>query len=155
MEAVLALGRETSYQIPSGEAFRMQITNFGKNISFAPTALYSPQSEREVLEILEKHRGQTLRCIGRLHSWSRLIESDQVCLDLSNLQQVEPNSSGDAKFVDVGAGCQIKRLLAELNKRKQWTLPSVGFITEQSVAGAIAWPLLSPLSNLCAKDTAR
>ena len=85
-----------------------------------------------------KHRGQTIRCIGRLHSWSRLIESEQVCLDLSNLQQVEPGSSGDAKFVDVGAGCQIKRLLAELNEQKQWTLPSVGFITEQSMAGSIS-----------------
>lgn len=120
------------------KALSMQITNFGKNICFTPTTRYSPRSEREVLEILEKHRGQTIRCIGRLHSWSRLIESEQVCLDLSNLRQVEPNSSGEAKFVDVGAGCQIKRLLAELNKRKQWTLPSVGFIAEQSVAGAIS-----------------
>ena len=133
-----ALVKHTSYQIPTRTAFLMQITNFGKNICFTPTAHYSPQSEREVLEILEKHRGQTIRCIGRLHSWSRLIESEQVCLDLSHLQQVEPNSSGDDKFVDVGSGCQIKRLLAELNTRKQWTLPSVGFITEQSVAGSIS-----------------
>lgn len=116
----------------------MKITNFGKNVCFTPTAHYSPKSEREVLEIMAKHRGQSIRCIGRLHSWSRLIESEQVCLDMSLLQQVEPNSSGEDKFVDVGAGCQIKRLLAELNERKQWTLPSVGFITEQSVAGSIS-----------------
>jgi hypothetical protein len=129
-------GHLSTNTIESG--FYMQITNFGQNVSFTPTAYYSPRSEDEVLDILAKHRGQSIRCIGRLHSWSRLIESDHVCLDLSNLQKVEPNSIGDTKVVDVGAGCQIKRLLAELDKQKQWTLPSVGFITEQSVAGAIA-----------------
>ncbi len=40
-------------------------------------------------------------------------------------------------YADVGAGCPIKVLLQELRARKNWTLPSVGFITEQTIAGAI------------------
>ncbi len=40
--------------------------------------------------------------------------------------------------VEIGAGCQIKRLLSELEGNTPWTLPSVGFITEQTIAGAIS-----------------
>jgi FAD/FMN-containing dehydrogenase len=39
--------------------------------------------------------------------------------------------------VTVGAGCQIKTLLATLNKRGL-TTPSIGLITEQTIAGATA-----------------
>lgn len=112
--------------------------NFGKNIELSPQRSYSPASEQEVLDILDRHRGQRIRVIGRLHSWSRIIETDDVLLDLRNLDQVEPSTEGGAYSVRVGAGCQIKRLLSELQIKKQWTLPSVGFITEQTMAGAIS-----------------
>src|SRR5262245_25396428 len=38
----------------------------------------------------------------------------------------------------VGGGCQIKRLLDHLHARSGATLPSLGLITEQTIAGAIA-----------------
>jgi hypothetical protein len=38
--------------------------------------------------------------------------------------------------VDVRAGRQIKRLFPEPEYKDQWTLPSVGFITEQTIPGA-------------------
>ncbi len=64
--------------------------------------------------------------------------SDDVLIDLRQLQSVVPEQEGDSLSVTVGAGCQIKRLLSELERKRKWTLPSVGFITEQTVAGAIA-----------------
>ena len=112
--------------------------NFGKNIELTPKTSYFPASEQEVLEILDRHRGQRIRVIGRLHSWSRLVETDDVLLDLRNLNQVEPSTEGEVHSVHVGAGCQIKQLLSELQIKRQWTLPSVGFITEQTMAGAIS-----------------
>lgn len=112
--------------------------NFGKNIQLNPQRSYSPKSEQEVLDILDRHRGQRIRVIGRLHSWSKAIETDDVLLDLRNLNHVEPSAEGEAQSVRVGAGCQIKQLLSELQQKKQWTLPSVGFITEQTIAGAIS-----------------
>jgi hypothetical protein len=112
--------------------------NFGNNIQITPQKSYSPTSEQEVLDILNQHRGQRIRAIGRLHSWSKAIESDDVLVDLRNLQSVEPTSNGHSTSAWVGAGCQIKRLLSELQRQKQWTLPSVGFITEQTIAGAIS-----------------
>ncbi len=113
-------------------------SNFGKNIQLSPKLSYSPKSEQEVLDILNRHRGQRIRVVGRLHSWSKAIESDDVLLDLRHLNQVEPEADSDAPSVRVGAGCQIKQLLLELQRQKQWTLPSVGFIDEQTIAGAIS-----------------
>ncbi len=113
-------------------------SNFGKNIQLTPRVAYTPSCEQEVLEILDRHRGQRIRVIGRLHSWSKAIETDDVLLDLRLLNQVEPETDGTVKSVRVGAGCQIKRLLSELQRQKNWTLPSVGFITEQTAAGSIS-----------------
>ncbi len=96
-----------------------------------------PRTEAEVLAILEKHRGQQIRCVGRLHSWSRVLEGAAVVLDLRHLDAVRPRETG-AMEVDVGAGCQIKRLIERLEAQTPWTLPSVGFITEQTIAGAVS-----------------
>jgi FAD binding domain/D-arabinono-1,4-lactone oxidase len=98
---------------------------------------FRPKTEAEVLAILNQVKGRSIRCMGRLHSWSQVLDSPDVLLDLSHLDSVRPNS-GIAMSVDVGAGCQIKRLLSELEGKTQWTLPSVGFITEQTIAGAIS-----------------
>lgn len=112
--------------------------NFGRNIRLIPKTSYSPSNEKEVLDILNQHRGQRIRVIGRLHSWSKAIETDDVLLDLRNFNQVEPVAHDDFQSAWVGAGCQIKRLLSELERQNNWTLPSVGFITEQTMAGAIS-----------------
>jgi FAD/FMN-containing dehydrogenase len=53
------------------------------------------------------------------------------------LKDVVLESDGDQFVATVGAGCQIKRLLKELN-RDGATLPSLGLITVQTIAGAIS-----------------
>jgi FAD/FMN-containing dehydrogenase len=102
-----------------------------------PSAAYTPESEQEVLEILNRHQGQSIRAVGRLHSWSEAILGDGVQLDLRRLKDVVLESDGDQFVATVGAGCQIKRLLKELN-RDGATLPSLGLITVQTIAGAIS-----------------
>lgn len=116
----------------------MKQLNFGRNVEIDAQASYAPKTEQEVLDILDTHKGQSIRCIGRLHSWSQILDSPGVLLDLRNLNAVQIHSDDPAKSVEAGAGCQIKRLLKELDQQKQWTLPSVGFITEQTVAGAVS-----------------
>jgi FAD/FMN-containing dehydrogenase len=111
--------------------------NFGRNRVLQPSAAYTPESEQEVLEILNRHRGQSIRAVGRLHSWSEAILGDGVQLDLRRLKDVVLESDGDQFVATVGAGCQIKRLLKELN-RDGATLPSLGLITVQTIAGAIS-----------------
>jgi FAD/FMN-containing dehydrogenase len=111
--------------------------NFGRNVQIESTSYFVPKTEAEVLEILNQNKGRSIRCLGRLHSWSKVLEGSDVLLDLRCFKNVLPNSV-QAMSVEVGAGCQIKRLLAELEQKTAWTLPSVGFITEQTIAGAIS-----------------
>ena len=115
----------------------MHRRNFGRNRVLQPSAAYTPADEQEVLEILDRHRGQSIRAVGRLHSWSEAVLGDGVQLDLRRLNDVLLEPDGDQFVATVGAGCQIKRLLKELN-RGGATLHSLGLITVQTIAGAIS-----------------
>ncbi len=115
----------------------VQSRNFGRNQVLQPSAAYTPADEQEVLQILDRHRGQRVRAVGRLHSWSEAVTGDGVLLDLRRLNDVRLQSDGDQLVATVGAGCQIKRLLKEL-EREGATLHSLGLITAQTIAGAIS-----------------
>lgn len=114
------------------------VRNFGRNIEFHPQRVFAPKSEEELLAILAQSQGRRIRVVGRLHSWSEAPLADDVMLDLRNFNQVHVESRDGKNWVTVGAGCQIKRLLAELDRQNAGTLPSLGLITEQSIAGAIS-----------------
>ncbi len=115
------------------------ITNFGRNVEFQPADVLVPHSEEEVLAHLREHRGRRIRAMGRLHSWSQAAVADDVLLDLRNLDSVSMETNTDGQTVAwIGAGCQIKRALAELDTLGCYTLPSVGLISEQAIAGAIS-----------------
>jgi FAD/FMN-containing dehydrogenase len=113
------------------------IQNFGANQIWQPRAFLAPASEAELLAILSTHRGHHFRAIGRLHSWSRAIVEHDIVLDLRHLNSITLHTETGRPWVEVGAGCQVKRVLAYLNRRG-YTLPSVGLIDEQTVAGATA-----------------
>jgi len=115
----------------------VQRKNFGRNQVLKPSQAYTPADEQEVLQILDRHRGQRIRAVGRLHSWSEAILGDDVLLDLRRLNDVRLQPDGDEFVAMVGAGCQIKRLLKELD-RDGATLHSLGLITVQTIAGAIS-----------------
>lgn len=117
---------------------RDPIENFGRNIRFQPKSHYLPASESEVLDILARHRGEPIRVVGRLHSWSQLVTTNGVTIDLRNLNSVSFDETETGFSATVGAGCQVKRLLHELKRSANITLPSIGLIDEQSVAGAIS-----------------
>ncbi len=114
------------------------LTNFGANIRFQPGLIATPRSEADVLEILKANRGKRFRAIGRMHSWSEAVVGEEVVIDTSHLQRVTVHEAGDASWVEVEAGCQIKHLLAELIRQGNFTLPAIGLITEQTIAGAAA-----------------
>lgn len=112
------------------------IVNFGGNVTFQPRHAYAPADEAEVLKILAEHRGQRIRAIGSLHSWSEATVANEVLLTLEHLNHVRVIQEAGRTVADVGAGCQLKHLLAELEAQGGWMLPSLGLITEQTIAGA-------------------
>ena len=61
-----------------------------------------------------------------------------MLLDLSHLNAVGIDAGENGIWSTIQAGCQIKRAIAELDRRAGVTFPSLGLITEQSIAGAVA-----------------
>jgi hypothetical protein len=112
--------------------------NFGRNVSFRPKSVYQPKSEEEVLRILDSHRGSRIRVIGRLHSYSEAACCEDVLLDLQHLNTVRTEQRDGRDWATIGGGCQVKHALVELERQAGVTLPAVGLITEQSIAGAIS-----------------
>lgn len=113
------------------------IKNFGRNLRFKPKYFYSTKSEMELLDILQKHKDSKIRTVGSLHSWSDLVKTDEVLIDVCHFNRIEVFTQNGETRVKVGAGCQIKHLLKALNKQGL-TIPSLGLITEQTIAGATA-----------------
>jgi L-gulono-1,4-lactone dehydrogenase len=115
-----------------------RIKNFGRNVEFRPEEVLMPRTEEELLAAMLQRRGRRIRVVGRLHSWSEAPVADEVMIDLRHFDQVKVEKRDGKRWVTVGGGCQIKRLLAELDRQAAGTLPSLGLITEQTIAGAIS-----------------
>lgn len=113
------------------------VGNFGGNVSVHPAAVYAPRSEEELLEILRRHRGESIRVMGSRHSWSPLLQTSGVLVDLMHLDTVQVEHGDVAPSATVGAGCTIRRLVAEL-LRSGFTTRSLGLIMQQTIAGASA-----------------
>jgi FAD/FMN-containing dehydrogenase len=114
------------------------ITNFGGNIQFTPAHFYAPTTQDEVLAILERHAHGKVRVVASRHAWSPAIVCDDALVDMRHFDSVtiERDADGNAWAI-VGGGCRIKHLLQQLQK-ESLTMPSVGLITEQTIAGAIS-----------------
>jgi len=111
-----------------------RVSNFGANVCFQPATIIHPTTEDEILQALDHHRDQSIRVVGALHSWSPLVETDGVLLDLSQMATISVNHDGT---VTVGAACRIETLISALNEQGL-TLPSLGLIQQQAIAGATA-----------------
>ncbi|MCC7084233.1 MAG: FAD-binding protein [Pirellulales bacterium] len=112
--------------------------NFGGNLTICPRLAVAPRCEAELLDFLAQCKGRKIRVVGRLHSWSDAPAIDDVLVDLRHFDQVAVEKSGDGYVATLGGGCQIKRALAELSQQAGATLPTLGLISEQSIAGAIS-----------------
>lgn len=122
---------------PTAAKNSVTIRNFGRNVTFSSQYHEQASSEDEVLEILKRHQGRRVRAYGSLHSWSQVAATDGVAVNISQLNRIRLNADGPDPTVTVEAGCQIKRLVAELNLQG-WTTPTLGLIMEQTIAGATA-----------------
>jgi hypothetical protein len=75
--------------------------------------------------------------MGSRHSWSPLLETGGVLVDLANLNAVRIEQTNTAPTAIVEAGCRIRRLVAEL-LTSGYTPQSLGLILQQTIAGASA-----------------
>lgn len=117
----------------------MKITNFGGNVQFEPKHWYAPKTEQEVLDILNSHAAGNIRVMASGHCWSEAVVSDDVTIDMRHINQVEieHKEKGEA-WATVGAGCVLQDLLDTLHKKSEYTLPTMGGIKKQTIAGVIS-----------------
>jgi FAD/FMN-containing dehydrogenase len=111
------------------------VHNFGRNVAFIPAVRAEPQDEQELLDLLNRHRGLPVRVLASGHSWSDAIKTSGLLVSVNRINHVRVDPSQGT--VRVGAGCRIRCLVSELQKHGL-TLPSIGLIDEQTVAGATA-----------------
>jgi FAD/FMN-containing dehydrogenase len=114
------------------------LVNFGGNVAFTPRHRYAPRSEAEVLEVLDRHAGGMIRVVASLHSWSDDTVCDDVLLDLCHFDQVEVETRGGEIWATVGAGCVLSDALARLRAEADATLPTIGAVTVQRMAGVVS-----------------
>ncbi len=114
------------------------IENFGRNIRFQPKHIAEPKSEQELLQFLAENPRRRFRVVGARHSWSALIPTDDVSVNLRHLDSIRLTTRSNGRvMVSAGAGCTIDHLLRVLD-RHGLTLPTVGQIRSQTIGGAIA-----------------
>ncbi len=113
------------------------ISNFGRNLRWS-SRVVRPASEAAVLELLAAAANQTIRVISSGHSWSPIAANSDIALDLGALDAVTLVKSNGRDLVRAGAGCTLQSLLDRLHAMSDRTLPTLGVITKQTVAGAIS-----------------
>lgn len=111
--------------------------NFGGNLNWQ-TRLYKPRDEGELLDILQRHSGETIRALGSKHSWSNIATDAAVSLDMTGFDTVQPFTRGGQRLVRVGAGVTLQALLDRLHSTTDQTLPTLGAIKKQTISGAIS-----------------
>ena len=91
-----------------------------------------------MLAILARHRTGRVRVLGAGHSWSDVAVSSDVVLDMSCFSDVATITKDGEILARVGAGCRLHDVLDRLHATTERTLPTIGAITRQTVAGAVS-----------------
>jgi FAD/FMN-containing dehydrogenase len=113
-------------------------SNWGGNQSFQPERIVRPQDEASAIAEIRTalSRGQTVRVAGGGHSFTPVVETDGVLLDLSKLTGVV-SVDKPKRRAEVRGGSTIASLGAPL-----WadglSIANQGDIDVQSIAGAVA-----------------
>jgi len=123
--------RLSSTGVPSAD----RLVNFGGNHAWSAHCR-RPRDDAEVLDILLRHRAEHVRAVGSLHSWSGVALTPGVTLDMSLFDDVR--YSAGAGVVHAGAGCTLQAVLDHLHAGTDRTLPTLGVIKRQTMAGVIS-----------------
>lgn len=103
-----------------------------------PSSIVYPASIEEVVEIVKTCavEGRKLRVIGSGHSFTRLVQTDDVLVSLDQLQGVIAVDS-EKRIAEVWGGTKLDRLGEELHASGV-AQENLGDINAQSIAGAIS-----------------
>ena len=91
------------------------------------------------MDILNRHATGKIRVMASGHSWSDVAESEDVTIDMRNIDQVEiQHQANGVVWARVGAGCVLQRMLNTLHRESDYTLPTMGGIKRQTISGVVS-----------------
>jgi FAD/FMN-containing dehydrogenase len=127
---------ESSDEDVTDETKSEEWTNWSGSVSFQPEQILEPESEAELQEIVRRcaEEDRTVRVAGAGHSWTPVVETEDVVVSLSNMTGIVSHDP-EAKTARLYAGTTLEEAGTELHDRNL-ALPNLGDVTMQTVAGA-------------------
>ena len=112
--------------------------NWSSSVQCTPQQIVKPESIVELARMVKKwgKQGRHVRVVGSGHSFTPLVETDDVLVSLENVQGVEAFDEASGTVTALG-GTQLKNLGKELFD-KGLAQENLGDIDVQSIAGAIS-----------------
>src|SRR5438874_1228149 len=113
-------------------------SNWAGNQRFTAEAIVTPASEDEVIDLVQRavRAGRRVGCAGAAHSFSPIVETTGVLIDMRRVSGVLGTDSG-AERVEVLGGTTLQRLGTEL-----WdaglSMRNLGDVDVQTLGGAIS-----------------
>lgn len=113
-------------------------TNWSGNLRFTPDRIAHPESEEDLQALVRRCRddGRQLRVVGRGHSWTPVVETDDVLVSLDRLTGLVDTDRA-ATTATIRGGATLEEINPELHKRRL-AFPNLGDVSMQTVAGAFA-----------------
>jgi FAD/FMN-containing dehydrogenase len=112
-----------------------RFTNWARTVVTRPAEHHAPSTAAEISQLLVAARGHKVRVVGAAHSWSAINAPEDLWVTLDGLTGVTIDRAHSE--ATVLGGTRLHDLLTAL-AAEGFTLPIVGSITAQSIAGAIA-----------------
>lgn len=111
--------------------------NWSGSVSATPATVYYPETEADLVEIVERHAPEeTIRVVGAGHSSTQLCAVDDVLVSMEALTGIE-SVEQDANQATVLAGTRLSAMNAALAEHGL-AMANMGDIDRQRLAGAIS-----------------
>lgn len=113
-------------------------SNWSGSLRFRPSKLLTPTTDEEVCEIIRRayRAGKKLRIVGAGHSSSRLVETDNILMQLTNLKGIVRHDEA-AHTVTLRTGMTVQEVNSEL-QNIGLALFNTGDVDVQMLAGAFS-----------------
>lgn len=115
-------------------------TNWSKSFTTTPSAIFQPNSEKEIIEIVKKagQENKVVKAVGSGHSCSLIASIDDgYLLDLQTNYQGVINFDKNTKQLTVKSGTSLRKI-ADFALANNCALDNLGTIVDQSISGAIS-----------------
>ncbi|MGO8949480.1 MAG: D-arabinono-1,4-lactone oxidase [Ktedonobacterales bacterium] len=128
----------TSPKLSQRQNGRHNWTNWSGSVKSRPSMLLQPKSVEELTLLVRQcgESGRHLRVVGSGHSFTPLVQTDDVLMSLENLQGIESVDAAGGTATVLG-GTRLKRL-GDALLAQGLAQENLGDIDVQSIAGAVS-----------------